>query len=342
VPEDPLALYERSLADGWGDGLPVLAPTEAAVRRVLRSTPYSVDDVVAALPPSGALATIELVAVNSTLAGCEPDALPVVIAALEGMSLPDFNLNGVVTTTSSVAPMVLLNGPTRDRLGIDYEVGCMGGAGGRGSSTIGRAVMLCLRNIGGQRVGVTSKSVFGQPARSAGLCFGEWEKRSPWPSFAEQRGFASRDEVVTVHASKGTFPMADTNTADPADLLALLARTVAFPMSNKFLTPSGGSGQVVLCVNPVWADRFASAFPSMEDVQAFLHEHAWQPVNVWPSSHHPVLEEKGRVDAQGRVRLTDRPDQFAVVVCGGLGSLHAVCLPSWGDSELQSVIPVRA
>ena len=79
--------------------------------------------------------------------------------------------------------MLIVNGPSRDALGIDYRAGCMGGAAGRGSMTIGRAVSLCLRNIGGQRAGETSRTVFGQPARF-GMCFGEWEERSPWPSLA--------------------------------------------------------------------------------------------------------------------------------------------------------------
>ena len=113
---------------------------------------------------------------------------------------PAFNL-GVTTTTSSVFPSCSSTGRGAT-VGIDYRDGCMGGAAGRGSMTVGRAVSLCLRNIGGQKVGVTSKSVFGQPARF-GRCFGEWEERSPWPSLAEQ-GASHDDEVVTVHGGKGT------------------------------------------------------------------------------------------------------------------------------------------
>ena len=105
------------------------------------------------------------------------------LAALEALLVPEWNAFGLTTTTSSVFPMLIVNGPSRDALGIDYRAGCMGGAGGRGSMTIGRAVSLCLRNIGGQRAGETSRSVFGQPARF-GICFGEWEERSPWPSLA--------------------------------------------------------------------------------------------------------------------------------------------------------------
>jgi hypothetical protein len=210
----------------------------------------------------------------------------------------------------------------------------MGGAAGRGSMTIGRAVSLCLRNIGGQKVGSTSKSVFGQPGR-LGVCFAEWEEQSPWPSLAEQWGYAKDQDVVTVHASKGTHAVADVNNDDPRDLLYLIAKSAAFPLSNKFLTPTAGNGQVVVAVNPEWAARFGRAFPDLDDLKTYLWEHAWQPIELWPEPNRAVLEQKGRIDAQGRVRLNDRPDQFVVIVCGGLASLHATILPSWGESELQ-------
>jgi hypothetical protein len=336
VSDDPLALYEQSLAEGWGDGLPLIPPTEARVRMMLSSTAYHADDVIGILPPAGAPATVELAAINAVMAGCRPDGFPLLIAALEAATQRELNLFGLVTTTSSVCPMLIVNGPRRDELGIDYGPGCMGGAAGRGSSTIGRAVMLCLRNIGGQKVGVTSKSVFGQPARTAGLCFGEWEERSPWPSLARRRGYGADEMVVTVHGGKGTFPLADINTVDARDLLYLIAKSVAFPMGNKFLTPSAGVGQTVVVLNPLWADRIAAVFPDADDVGVFLQGHAWQAITSWPEANRPVLESKGRVDANGRVHMSERPDQFVVVVCGGLGNLHAICLPSWGDSEIQS------
>ena len=341
VDDESLAFYSLALSRGWSDGLPVVAPTEERVRAMLAATPYHADDVIAELPPSGRAATIELAAVNAVLAGCAPAGFPLVVAALEAIAVPGFNAFALTTTTSSVHPALIVNGPSRDRLGIDYGPGCMGGAAGRGSMTIGRALSLCLRNIGGQRVGVNSKSVFGQPART-GLCFGEWEERSPWPPLAARRGFAASEDVVTVHGSKGTFPMADINNDDASDLAYLVAKTIAFPLSNLYLTPTGDNGEMVLAVNPIWADRFAAAFASVEDFQAYLWEHCWQPIGLWPAPNRTVLERNGRVDGEGRVRLVSRPAQLVPIVCGGLGSLHAVCLPSWGESEMQSVAAAHA
>ena len=101
VEDDPVALYERSLAEGWGDGLPVLPPTEQRVRDLLAATPYYPDDVICTLAPRNGVATVEKAAVNAAMAGCEPEAFPLVIAALEGISAPEFNLFGLVTTTTA-------------------------------------------------------------------------------------------------------------------------------------------------------------------------------------------------------------------------------------------------
>ena len=340
VPADPAAFYELSLSEGWGDGVPLLPPTDAAIEALLTCVPEPPEHVLGVLPPQYGVATVELVAANAAMAGVQPEAFPLVLAALEAVMVPEWNAFGLTTTTSSVFPMLIVNGPSRAALGIDHRAGCMGGAGGRGSMTIGRAVSLCLRNIGGQRAGETSRTVFGQPARF-GMCFGEWEERSPWPSLAQRRGFDAASDVVTVHGGKGTFPLADIHNDDPRDLLFLLAKSIAYPLANMYLG-NAANGEVVLAVNPMWAERFGGVFPDVADLQAYLHAHAWQPLDLWPQANRDILVAKGRVgtaarDEPDRVYLTARPDQIVPVVCGGLGSLHAIALPSFGESAMQSV-----
>jgi hypothetical protein len=339
VPADPRAQYALSLEEHWGDGVPLLPATDDAIQALLAAAPYPADHVVCVLPPVNGVATVELVAVNSAMAGVEPDAFGVVLAALEALSEPEWNAFGLTTTTSSVFPMLIVNGPCRDELGIDYRASCMGGAAGRGSMTIGRAVALCLRNIGGQRAGETTKSVFGQPARF-GFCIGEWEERSPWPSLAQRRGFSAGDDVVTVHGGKGTFPMADIHNDDPRDLLYLIAKSMAYPLANMFLG-NVENGEVVVAFNPMWAERFGAAFADVDDLAAYLSENAWQPIDLWPDANAKLLEDRGRVDSRGRVHLVERPDQIVPIVCGGLGSLHAIALPSFGESTMQSKPVVR-
>ena len=336
VSNDPHALYELSLAEGWGDGAPILPATEERVRALLAATVHDADYVIGALAPLGGILTVELAAITAAMAGCTPEAFPLVIAALEAAIVPEFNAFALTTTTSSVFPMTIVNGPSRDALGVDYRAGCMGGAGGRGSMTIGRSLSLCLRNVGGQKAGDSSRTVFGQPGRF-GLCFGEWEERSPWPSLAERAGFAADDEVVTLHGGKGTFPMADVNNDSAEDLAYTIAKCVSFPLNNWYLEPTGESGQLVLAINPMWADRFGKVFPEISAFQEYLFEHAWQPIELWRPGNQQVLRDKGRVDSEGRVRLTAHADQFVPVICGGLGSLHAVALTSFCESEMQSV-----
>jgi hypothetical protein len=340
IPADPEALYELSMEQGWGDGVPLLPPTDERVGALLAESAAAAGEVLGELPPRFGTATVELAAINSAMAGVEPAGFPLVLAALSAILVPEWNAFALTTTTSSVFPMLIVNGPSRDRLHIDFRAGCLGGAAGRGSMTIGRAVSLCLRNIGGQRAGETSRTVFGQPARF-GLCFGEWEERSPWPSLAQRRGFGAEQEVVTVHGGKGTYPLADVNNDDPRDLAYTIAKSIAFPMNNWFLELTGDSGQLVLLLNPMWADRLGEAFPAVESFQEYLWEFAWQPLDLFRPHNQQVLREKGRVDGQGRVRLTGRPDQFVPVVCGGLGGLHAVALTSFVQSEMQSVAVTR-
>jgi hypothetical protein len=341
LPDDAEALLELSLKEKWGDGAPLIPPTDARIEALLAAVPLPRDHVFGPMAPRNGIATLELVAINAAMAGVTPRAFPVVIAALEAILRPKLNLYGISTTTSSVMPFILVNGATRDELGIDYGPGCMGGAAGRGSMSIGRALSLCMRNIGGQRAGENSRTVFGQPGRF-GTCFAEWEEKSPWPPLSVWRGgFAPGQEVVSVHCSKGTTAVCDINNDDAEDLVYMIAKAVASPMGNWFAMPAAVTSQTVVCINPVWAERIARRFPKVGDLQAYMWEWAWYPIEHWRPANQAVLRKNGRVDGQGRVRACARPDQLIPFVCGGLGSLHTVILPTWGDNEMEQVAVQR-
>ena len=328
------------MEQGWGDGVPLLPPTDERVAALCsRSAPSSPTRCWASCPPirygDGRAGSDQRHDGRGRAGRISPRA-----GGTSAILVPEWNAFALTTTTSSVFPMLIVNGPSRDRLHIDYRAGCLGGAAGRGSMTIGRAVSLCLRNIGGQRAGDTSRTVFGQPARF-GLCFGEWEERSPWPSLAQRRGFGAGQEVVTVHGGKGTYPLADMNNDDPRDLAYTIAKSLAFPMNNWFLELTGDSGQLVLLVNPMWAERLRRGLPDRGIVPGVPLGVRLAAARPLPPAQPQVLEDKGRVDAEGRVRLTRRPDQFVPVVCGGLGGLHGVALTSFLQSEMQSVAVTR-
>lgn len=110
---------------------------------------------------------------------------------------------------------------------------------------------------------------------------------------------------------------------------------MAYPLANMFLG-NVGNGEVVVAFNPMWAERFGAAFPDVDDLTAYLRDNAWQPVDMWPEGNAKMLHDRGRVDGRGRVHLVERPDQIVPIVCGGLGSLHAIGLPSFGESTMQS------
>ena len=341
VEDDPYALLQRSLRETWGDGLPLIPPTEARVEAMLAATPLAPGHVVVQrMAPKGNAATVELLAINAVMAGCAPAHLPLLIAAIQAMDEPAYNAFGLAATTAPVASMMVVNGPSRDELGIDCRASCLGGAAGHGSATLGRALQLCLRNIGGMRAGANTRSVHGQPARLSGLCFGEWEERSDWPSLAMRRGHKREQDVVTMHAGMGTTSLVDSNTADDRELVYLIAKSISTPQGNLY-QPTRTRGEVILIINPMWAERFQKTWPKVEDFQAYIHEHAWQHIDFWPKTPRDVYIKLDRVDGRGRIYAAVGPHCFQPVVAGGLGNLHLTLLPSWGESEMQSRAAAR-
>ncbi|MHB8670975.1 MAG: hypothetical protein ACYDAD_10550 [Acidimicrobiales bacterium] len=327
--DDPVAFTKFATDAGWGDGLPLIAPTEERVREHVAASGRFPDEVLAELPPRRGRCTVEKVAVNAVMAGAPAAAMPLLCASVEAMADPDFNLFALNTTTCSVVPGLFVNGPSRDALGIPYGVGCFGGEAGP-APAIGRATRLIMRNVGGQVVGVSSKSVFGQPARVTGVVVAEWEERSPWAPLAERRGVAG--DAVTVHGVTGTIDVADLVSDNGRDLVQVIGQSLAFPGTNAFIGAHHGA-EILLALAPPWADLIARDIGGLDEVQARLWEHAALPVSCWPPAHRRVAEDKGRVDADGVVHLVETPAHLLVVVCGGLGNLHAFACHSFGPTR---------
>ncbi len=152
------ALFDR----GWTDGLPVVPPTPERVLRMLRGTTRDPAEVVAVVPPDLVECTVEKVAVNAVLAGCLPEHLPVVLAALEAASAEEFALHGLLATTYFSAPVIVVNGPVTRRIGMNSGVNALG-QGNRANATIGRALQLVVRNVGGGRPGEVDRATLGNP-----------------------------------------------------------------------------------------------------------------------------------------------------------------------------------
>src|SRR5947208_13331840 len=216
---------EELYARGVTDGLPVVPPTRARVDRVLAASGRAPDALIAMVPPNYGRATVEKIAVNAVMAGCRPEYLPVVIAAVEAVCDEAFDLHGVSAATNAPAPLVVVNGPIRRALDSNCGAGLFG-PGWRANATIGRALRLVCVNVGGAIPGVVSMSTLAHPGRYT-YCIGEHEEASPWDSLAVEHGFARADSTVAVLAADAPLSVYDQRSRAPEDLLATIAASMA-------------------------------------------------------------------------------------------------------------------
>lgn len=261
--EDP---FEWLSDQGLGDGLPLVPPTERRVLRMLAATSRAPTDVVALVPPNLAPATVEKVAINAVMAGCRPEYLPVVIAALEAACTDDFNLHGVLATTYFAAPVLVVNGPIRLEIGLNCG-GNVFGQGFRANATIGRALQLVVRNVGGGRPGEVDMATQGQPGKFT-CCIGEDEEASPWEPLHVERGFRREQSAVTVFAGEAPRAILDQLSRTGRSLatsFGLCLDAVAHPKFH-------GYGEVLLVVSPEHAQTFASDGFSKGDVRRRIQE----------------------------------------------------------------------
>ncbi len=220
------AMYDR----GWSDGLPVIPPTEARVARMLEGTDRAPDDVVAVIPPDLVECSVEKVAVNAVMAGCLPEYLPVVLTALEAACTSEFNMHGLLATTFFSGPVVVVNGPIRHRIGMNDGVNVLG-QGNRANATIGRALQLVIRNVGGGTPGGVDRATMGSPGK-LGWCFPEKEEGSPLSPLAVARGVDPGVDAVTLFAGHGPQSIIDqkSRTAESlARTFAACLRSVGHP-----------------------------------------------------------------------------------------------------------------
>jgi len=196
---------------------------------------------------------------------------------------------------------------------------------------IGRAIRLVMRNIAGQVAGRTSESIFGQPGRVTGIVVGEWEENSPWAPLAERRGIAG--DAVTVFGTVGTCNIVDSEGATGTELLEVIGKSLAYMGNNGFVGGTVFADQMV-AINPVWANEIiARDIPTFEDVSELLWKFARRPLSDFPEPCRPGLERRGRIDQDGNAYLVETPDEIHIFVCGGLGSLHAMMLPGFSNSQ---------
>lgn len=329
--EDDLDAINRLYQERrWGDGLPIVPPTVARVDRMVAHTGRPRQEVIAGLAPAFGAATIERIAINAVMAGCRPEVMPVLIAAVQALADPAFNLQAIQATTNPVAIWVIVNGPATEKLGFNATFNCLG-EGNWANATVGRAVRLMLRNIGGALPGEMDRSTQGQPGRYT-MCCAENEAQSPWSTLRAERGFGPDESTVTVVGIEGTMNM-NTHSKEVNELLRVFAETMVHPPSNEYVH----GGEPWLMIAPEHADICMRGGFDKAAVQQRLWELTKMPARNMAErdlyrAKASRRAELGEIDADTILPIAVEPKDICLMVAGGPGT-HSVYIPCFGNSR---------
>jgi hypothetical protein len=320
----------------WSDGLPIVPPTEARVAGMLDGAPGDPGQVIGRVPPSWHDLTLEKLAANAVMAGCEPAYLPVLVAAFEALCDPAFNLFAIQATTHPAAPLLIVSGPIVGAIGLNAGSGVFG-PGWQANATIGRAVRLVLMNVGGAWPGDGDMATHGQPGKYS-YCLAENEALSPWEPLHVERGFARDQSVVTVLAAEGPHNVNDHVSEAAGPLLTIVAHTMAALGSNAKWVLEDSSFVVVL--GPEHAATIARDGFTRADVKRFLYETARLPLRelmlggMWRMHDWPRWM-RAVTDADARLPIVPDPEAILLVVAGGPGK-HSAVVPNFSVGRAVS------
>jgi hypothetical protein len=333
--DDP---FEFLFDQGMTDGLPVVPPTPERVLRMLEGTRRDPQELVAVMPPNMGEATVEKIAINAVLAGCKPEYLPVVIAAVEAICTDAYNIHGVMATTMGASPVMVVNGPIRERLGMNMKLGALG-QGNRANATIGRAVRLAVRNIGGARPGGTERSTLGNPMKFT-LCFAEWEERNPWEPLHVERGFAAEDSVVSVFTmTSGPVLMVDQESRTASQLAGTfgLCLESAFNPKMHYVTDA----LVVVC--PEHVDTLTRDGWSKADIRRRVQEVTARPIRELVENElsasgfkRAVADRMTDAELERRLPKFRNDSDIHIVVAGSEAGKFSGAFHGWATGEIGS------
>ncbi len=323
--------FEFFLEKHWSDGFPVVTPTEARVQRMLRGTTRAPEELIGTVPPAMEPATVRTVAIHALMAGCKPEYLAVVIGALELMLRDEFNMNGVQGTMHGVAPLMIVNGPYAEKIGLHGGSGCFG-PGFRANASIGRAIRLMLMNLGGGIAGVGSATVFGTPLRYT-ACITENTERSPWETLAMSRGYNGDENVITCAMVESPRLCYDDANQEPERLLTGIADSMTALGSWNMHVRS----DMVVAMSPEHATICAKGGLSRERVHRLLCEMAGLTVRDMKRGGNWRSERAAKLgidphDEDRFVSVIKDARDLHLIVAGGWGPLTAVC-HGWGGGS---------
>tara|TARA_B110000483_G_scaffold233193_1_gene301670 strand:- start:195 stop:1265 length:1071 start_codon:yes stop_codon:yes gene_type:complete len=318
------------------DGLPVIIPTPARVSKMVLASGQDADMMLGTMGPANGMATLEKVAVAAVMAGCLPDYMPLVVAALKAVIDPRFDLTEMQATTHCTAPLIIVNGPARHTCGpVSSSYGALG-PGHRANASIGRALRLAMINIGGGRAGTSDMALLGHPGKFS-YCLAENEEASPFPPMHVDLGFDSQDSVVTVIGAEAPHSVLFSGNGDDPNQYELLLEVLAIGLANAatnnaILT----SGMATIVLNPEHASVLHKAGLSRQDIATEIY----QLCKMDGAEANRLCAGFARKTLSPRQAFTG-PEQLLILMSGGSG-LYSMVMPSWSaGANKNSAVSVK-
>lgn len=345
---DPVAAIEYCYAQGWTDGLPVVPPTDERVAAFLGYLPRGRDEVLGGVPERRRFVTVEQVAANAVMAGCLPTYAPVVLAAVEAILQPVFNLVGPSASLGGSAILLIVNGPVVEQVQINSRNNLFG-AGNRANATIGRAIRLILMNTCGAIPGLFDRSCLGHPGKYT-YCIAENEADSPWLPLHVERGCAAGTSAVTAFACEAPRQVRNGVSQDPEGILTTIVDVMSSLGTS--LTTSGSvaetasgtrQGEILVVLAGEHTATIARHGWSKNDIRRYLAEHAKRTVaDLKRGGGLTGAVQPG--DEQRYVDVVERPEDILLVTAGGDEGPMSAVIPSWGPKVSSTAVtwPVRA
>jgi hypothetical protein len=340
------AMQREFIRNRWSDGLPLIPPTRAKVRALVAASGREADEVVGAFAPGFGIGTVEKIAANAVMAGCRPEAMPVVMAMVDCVLDPSIGLRTFAMSTGPQAPIVLVSGPVADEIGMNHGVCALGpGSVSAVNVAIGRALRLIMMNVGLSYPGISDMDTIGTPMKFS-ACVAENEERTPWRPWRVQQGFGLKESTVTVNVPYGMTEFFDFRNSSPEKLIetwaTLTSQTCGTPSAGAWLIkkdapleagyPFHGKFSNLLLMAPDHADVFAKAGWKPEDIRQAIHRATVLPfeklmINQAPDAFvasHPEL--LWLLDApETLVTVNPSPECFEFFVVGASAGRSQFC-----------------
>ncbi len=330
-PVDDLAqAIEFCFEKGWTDGLPVVPPTEARVRAMLDAAGLEPQQEVAFITYRQVAVTAEKVAINAVMAGCKPEYVPVVVAAIEGIGDPKWGYHGPGTSTAGAAVLMIVNGPIARALGFNSGDNLFG-PGWRANATVGRALRLVMRNVIGTLPGKLDRGTLGHPGKYT-YVIAENEEDGPWTPLHVERGCRPEESAVTVMAALAPHQFYNQLSNTAAGVLTTLCDAMRNP---------GMAGQPNYCVvlagehmRTVAGDGWSKA-----DIRKFIFENSKNSVAHFKRTGRMPGAVKPEDESTLRPLMMS-PDDILVVAAGGRAGSFSCYIPGWASRTASQAVTV--